>query len=89
MKSIITVLGKDHMGIIGSVCTYLAENKVNILDISQTILDGYFSMMMVVDISATEKEFDVLADELNVLGENNKVDIKIQHAQIFDSMHRI
>lgn len=89
MKGIITVLGKDHVGIIGSVCTYLAESNVNILDISQTIVDGYFNMMMVVDISAPNRNFNILADELEVMGEKIGVIIKIQHAEIFNSMHRI
>ena len=63
-KAIITVVGKDTVGIIAKVCTYLAENHVNILDISQTIVQGYFNMMMIVDVSAIEKTFGEVADEL-------------------------
>ena len=89
MKGIITVLGKDHVGIIGSVCTYLAQSDVNILDISQTIVDGYFNMMMIVDMSTTQKGFSILADELEEVGKQSGVIIKIQHEDIFNSMHRI
>lgn len=88
-KSIITVVGKDTVGIIAKVCTYLAENQINILDISQTIVQGYFNMMMIVDNSATEKEFGQCADELEALGSSIGVQIKIQREDIFNSMHRI
>lgn len=63
-KCIVTVVGKDTVGIIAKVCTYLAESKINILDISQTIVQGYFNMMMVVDISEIEKDFKVICDEM-------------------------
>ena len=89
MKGIITVLGKDHVGIIGSVCTYLAQSDVNILDISQTIVGGYLNMMMIVDLSTTQKSFTVLTDELEEVGKKSGVVIKIQHEDIFHSMHRI
>ena len=62
-KCIVTVVGKDTVGIIAKVCTYLAESKINILDISQTIVQGYFNMMMVVDISEIEKDFKVICDD--------------------------
>lgn len=88
-KSIITVVGKDTVGIIAKVCTYLAENQVNILDISQTIVQGYFNMMMIVDATASEKQSGKLADELALLGENIGVQIKMQQEDIFNSMHRI
>ncbi len=88
-KSIITVVGKDTVGIIAKVCTYLAENQVNILDISQTIVQGYFNMMMIVDVTASEKQSGKLADELALLGENIGVQIKMQQEDIFNSMHRI
>lgn len=88
-KTIITVVGKDTVGIIARVCTYLAENGVNILDISQTIVQGYFNMMMIVDTSAGKKSFGDLADELDALGEKIGVVIKCQKEEIFDSMHRI
>ena len=67
-KFIITVVGHDTVGIIAKVCTYLAEHQVNILDISQTIIQGYFNMMMIVDVTDMEKEFKVVCDELSVLG---------------------
>ena len=88
-KTIITVVGKDTVGIIAKVCTYLAENGINILDISQTIVQGYFNMMMIVDMSACSKQFCDAADELKVLGEKIGVMIKCQKEEIFDSMHRI
>ena len=68
-KCIVTVVGKDTVGIIAKVCTYLAESKINILDISQTIVQGYFNMMMVVDISEIEKDFKVICDEMEQVGE--------------------
>ena len=88
-KIIITVVGKDTVGIIAKVCTYLAENKINILDISQTIVSGYFNMMMIVDMSGTDKEFNNVADDLEALGKNIGVVIKCQREEIFDSMHRL
>ena len=88
-KTIITVVGKDTVGIIAKVCTYLAENGVNILDISQTIVQGYFNMMMIVDMNNVSKEFGTIAQELDALGENIGVIIKCQREEIFDQMHRI
>ena len=88
-RTIITVVGKDCVGIIAKVCTYLAENEVNILDISQTIVQGFFNMMMVVDANACKKSFTEFATELEALGRENGVVIKAQHENIFDSMHRI
>lgn len=88
-KTIITVVGKDTVGIIARVCTYLADNKVNILDISQTIVSDYFNMMMLVDMNNAEKEFGDIADELTVLGEEIGVVIKCQREEIFNKMHRI
>jgi len=88
-KAIITVVGHDHVGIIGSVCEYLSGVNINILDISQTILNGYFNMMMIVDITATEKSFEELTDAMNSVGEKVGVMIKVQHQDIFESMHRI
>ena len=86
-KTIITVVGKDTVGIIAKVCVYLAENQVNILDISQTIVDGYFNMMMVVDV--TTAEFDKIATGLKEVGEEIGVIIRCQREDIFDKMHRI
>lgn len=88
-KIIITVVGKDTVGIIAKVCTYLADNAINIEDISQTIVQGYFNMMMVVDASKCEKNFGQMADELEVLGDDTGVQIKAQKEEIFDQMHRI
>jgi len=88
-KTIITVVGKDTVGIIAKVCTYLAENKVNILDISQTIVQDYFNMMMIVDANNSAKEFSQLADELEDLGKSIGVQIKMQSEDIFNIMHRI
>ena len=88
-KTVITVVGKDSVGIIAKVCTYLAENKVNILDISQTIVDGFFNMMMIVDTAQCEKDFGAFAGELEQIGEEMSCIIKAQREDIFDKMHRI
>ena len=88
-KAIITVVGKDTVGIIARVCTYLADHKINILDISQTIVQGYFHMMMIVDITGLEGDFGQTAKELEVLGEEIGVKVKIQREEIFTKMHRI
>ena len=88
-KTIITVVGKDTVGIIARFCTYVAENQINILDISQTIVQGYFNMMMIVDMNQMSKEFGTVVDELKALGEEIGVMIKCQKEEIFDSMHRI
>lgn len=88
-KAIITVVGKDTVGIIAKVCTYLAENGINILDISQTIVQDYFNMMMIVDIHSIEKDFGQVSDELSQIGANIGVKVKIQREEIFTKMHRI
>lgn len=88
-KTIITVVGKDTVGIIAKVCTYLAGNGVNILDISQTIVSGYFNMMMITDISGATKSFAAISDEMEKLGEEIGVVIKCQREEIFEKMHRI
>ncbi len=89
MKGIITVIGKDQVGIIARVCTYLSNEGINILDISQTIVQGYFNMMMIVDLSKALKEFNDVADGLVELGKEIGVNIKLQHEDIFNIMHRI
>ncbi|KAA9006326.1 ACT domain-containing protein [Paenibacillus spiritus] len=89
MKGIITVLGKDKVGIIARVCTYLAEHNVNILDISQTIVQEYFNMMMIVDISQSSDPLETLVEQLQGVGEEIGVEIKLQHEDIFNIMHRI
>ena len=86
-KAIITVVGQDTVGIIAKVCVFLAENNVNILDISQTIVDGYFNMMMVVDV--TNAAFDKICDGLTATGEEIGVVIHCQREDIFNKMHRI
>ena len=88
-KTIITVVGKDTVGIIAKVCTYLANNRINILDISQTIVSGYFNMMMVVDMNESAKPFNDVSSELVQIGEEIGVVIHCQREEIFESMHRI
>ncbi|MEE1518146.1 MAG: ACT domain-containing protein [Lachnospiraceae bacterium] len=88
-KTVITVVGKDTVGIIAKVCTYLAENNVNILDISQTIVQDYFNMMMIVDANNASKQFGQLSDEMTELGEQIGVQIKMQSEDIFNIMHRL
>lgn len=88
-KTIITVVGKDTVGIIAGVCTYLADNGINILDISQTIVQDYFNMMMIVDATKSPKKLGTIQDELNEVGNKIGVVIKCQQEDIFDSMHRI
>lgn len=88
-KTIITVVGKDSVGIIAKVCTYLANNKINILDISQTIVQGFFNMMMIVDANETPKNSQEIATELEQIGDEIGVTIKTQHEDIFNRMHRI
>ena len=88
-RTIITVVGKDTKGIIAKVCTYLADNNVNILDISQTIVQEYFNMMMIVDMTKMQKPFVQAAEELTKLGESVGVQVKCQREDIFDVMHRI
>lgn len=89
MKGIITVVGKDKVGIIAKVCTLLSEKQINILDISQTIVQGYFNMMMIVDLNQTTEDTTQVIDSLTVLGKELGVDIRLQHEAIFNSMHRI
>lgn len=88
-KTIITVVGRDTVGIIAKVCTYLANNQINILDISQTIVSDFFNMMMIVDSNNATKTFDEVVNDLNSLGEEIGVSIKCQHEDIFNKMHRI
>ena len=85
----ITVVGKDKVGIIARVCTYLAEANINILDISQTIVDGYFNMMAIVDTAETTKDIAAVAKELDGLGKDIGVNIQCQREEIFEKMHRL
>ena len=88
-KSIITVVGKDQVGIIARVTGYLYENNVNVEDITQSIVAGFFNMMMIVDTSLSKKEFLSLSKELEDLGRNIGVMIKLQREDIFERMQRI
>ncbi|OZG61277.1 ACT domain-containing protein [Bifidobacterium lemurum] len=88
-KAIITVVGQDTVGIIARVCTYLSERKINVLDISQTIIDGFFNMMMIVDVTEADEEFGAIVEELDQLGEQIGVRIRCQREEIFTKMHRI
>ena len=88
-KTIITVVGKDRVGIIAGVCSYLADNDINILDITQTIIDGLFNMMMIVDTSGSAKKFGDISKELEDLGKEMGLMIKAQKEEIFSMMHRI
>ena len=89
MKAIITVIGKDTTGIIASVCTLLAENKINILDISQTVMEGFFTMTMLVDLTNSAVDFADISDKLTAKGEEMGLSIRIQREDIFDLMHRV
>ena len=88
-KAIITVVGQDTVGIIARVCTYLSDHKVNVVDISQTIIDGFFNMMMIVDYSGADNEFGVIVEDLDKLGEQIGVRIRCQREEIFTKMHRV
>lgn len=89
MNAIVTVIGKDKVGIIAAVCIKLTEMNVNVLDISQTILDGKFTMVMAVDAANANVGFEELAAQLRELGEGMELSIRIQREEIFDAMHRI
>ncbi len=88
-KTIITVVGKDTIGIIAKVGTYLADNEVNVEDISQTIIQGYFNMMMIVDTSKSSKPFGEMVGDLEKIGDEIGLKIRCQHEDIFTRMHRI
>jgi len=90
MKAIITVLGRDRVGIIAEVCTFLSARQINILDISQTIVQGYFNMLMIVELGEeAAARFEQTVTDLRGLGEASALEIKLQHEEIFNSMHRI
>lgn len=88
-RTIVTLVGKDMVGIIAKVCTYFAENNINILDISQTTVQDYINMMMIVDTSKTSKSFSQMTEELDEIGEKIGCIIKAQHEEIFNMMHRV
>ena len=89
MKAIVTVVGKDQVGIIAAVCNKLAQYNVNVLDISQTVMQGYFTMMMVVDVSACTIPLAELALDMEAMGKERGLSIRVQREDIFDAMHRI
>ncbi len=88
-RTIITVVGMDTVGIIAKICTYLANNHINVLDISQTIVDGLFNMMMIVDLAQTEMPFEQCQKELGQIGQEIGVEIRAQKEEIFRMMHRV
>ncbi len=89
MKTVITVIGKDKTGIIANVSKTLLENDVNILDISQTIMQDYFAMIMMADISSMKISFGELKEKLELVGETIEMDIRVQNEKIFNAMHQI
>ena len=89
MKAIVTVVGKDQVGIIAGVCNTLADHNINVLDISQTILEGFFTMMMVVDLELCAESFANLQNVLKTFGEGRGLSIRIQREDIFDAMHKL
>ena len=89
MKTIVTVVGKDRVGIIAGVCTALANFNVNVLDISQTVMQGYFTMMMATDVSKSNIPLARLVSELESIGKDMGLSIRIQREDIFEAMHRI
>ena len=89
MKAVVTVVGEDRVGIIAQVCTQLAEFNVNVLDLSQTVMEGFFTMMMVVDVSGANVPLAQLAKELEEKGKQVKLSIRLQRQDIFDAMHKI
>ncbi|MCR5413108.1 MAG: ACT domain-containing protein [Kiritimatiellae bacterium] len=88
-KAIITVVGKDLVGILAKTCSFLAKSNINILDISQTVVQDYFNMMMIVDLSKCKKPFDDIAAQMAKLGEGMGLTIRCQKSEIFEKMHRI
>ena len=88
-RTIITVIGKDRVGMIAKVCAYLAENDINVLDINQSIVQGFFNMIMIVDAQNAKKDFAVLNSDMEKISEELGVKIKMQHEDIFNVMHRI
>ena len=89
MKAIVTVVGKDQVGIIATVCVELAKYNVNVLDIRQTVMQGYFTMMMVVDVSASTLPLAQLAQLMEEKGKEMGLNIRLQREDIFEAMHRI
>ena len=89
MKAIVTVVGEDRVGIIAGVCTALANFNVNVLDINQTVMQGFFTMMMAVDVSACSVPLAELVTKMDAIGQGMGLSIRVQRADIFEAMHRI
>ncbi|MBO5128978.1 MAG: ACT domain-containing protein [Oscillospiraceae bacterium] len=89
MKAVVTVVGKDQVGIIAAVCVKLAEYNVNVLDISQTVMQGYFTMMMVVDVTGCTVPLADLVSLMDEMGKGMGLSIRVQREDIFEAMHRI
>ena len=89
MRAVVTVVGKDKTGIIAKVSGFLAERNVNILDISQTILEEYFAMIMLVDVAGTNSSIAQLSEDCSALGKNIGMSIHVQHEEIFNAMHSV
>ena len=89
MKAVVTVVGKDQVGIIAAVCNKLAQYNVNVLDISQTVMQGYFTMMMVVDASGCTMPLAELVTDMEEMGKERGLSIRVQREDIFEAMHRI
>ena len=89
MKAIVTVVGKDQVGIIAAVCIKLAEYNVNVLDISQTVMQGYFTMIMVVDVSACNVPLAQLCTNMEQMGNERGLSVRVQREDIFEAMHRV
>lgn len=89
MRGILTVIGKDKVGIIAGISNKLLQLNINILDVNQTIIDEYFTMIMMLDLKNANEEFDKIKKELLAKGEELGVDVKIQREEIFNSMHSL
>ena len=89
MRAIVTVIGKDHVGIIADVTALLAQYGVNVLDISQTVMNDYFTMMMVVDLAGCQGSFEQLRTDITAYGETRDLSLRIQREDIFDAMHKL
>jgi ACT domain-containing protein len=89
MRAIVTVVGPDRVGIIAEVCGLLAKLNINIVDISQTVMEDFFTMMMLTDTSRANTDFDGIADALAQKGEEMHLSIRVQREDIFDAMHKI
>lgn len=89
MRAVVTVIGKDKVGIIAGISAALAENDINILDISQTIMQGFFTMVMMVDLENSKLPLAVLSEKFSKLGNDMGIEVRLQHEEIFNSMQRI